>query len=155
MPSDAGFVAHCLELLSVLGVARARRMFGGHGVYADEHFVALIIDEVLYLKADDTARPAFEAAGCQPFRYTAAGGRRAVMAYWNAPDEAMDSRAAMLPWARLALASALRAAATRRPAAPRKAVAQARSRAPASGAAAARGAAAPVKAVARRKPAKA
>jgi DNA transformation protein len=126
-------------------------------VYADERFVALIIDEVLYLKADEAARAAFEAAGCQPFSYHAAGGRRAVMAYWNAPDEAMDSRAAMLPWARLALASALRAAATKRPAAPRKAPAKARNAAPASGVAAARDGreAAPAKAAARRKSPKA
>jgi DNA transformation protein and related proteins len=43
------FVAHCLELLAVLGGTRARRMFGGWGLYADDFFVALIADERLYL----------------------------------------------------------------------------------------------------------
>jgi DNA transformation protein and related proteins len=126
MLADRGFVAHCLELLAPLGPTRARRMFGGHGLYAGEHFVALIVQEVLYLKADELARPAFAAAGCQPFSYTAAAGQRAVMAYWSAPDEAMESPTAMMPWARLALASALRAAAAKRPAKPRKAAAKAR-----------------------------
>jgi DNA transformation protein and related proteins len=128
---DPGLVAHCLELLSSLGPTRARRMFGGHGIYAGEHFVALILHEVLYLKADDSARPAFAAAGCQPFSYTTSAGQRALMAYWSAPDEAMDSPAAMQPWARLALASALRAAAAKRPARPRKPKAKARQTAPA------------------------
>ncbi|MBL8352401.1 MAG: TfoX/Sxy family protein [Burkholderiaceae bacterium] len=126
MAVDPSLVAHCLELLSVLGPARSRRMFGGQGLYVGEHFVALIADDTLYLKADELARPAFEAAGCRPFSYNAAGGRRAVMAYWSAPDEAMESPAQMRPWARQALESALRAAAARRTAVPRKAAARAR-----------------------------
>lgn len=126
MLADHGLVSHCLELLSSLGPTRARRMFGGHGLYAGEHFVALIIQEVLYLKADETARPAFAAAGCQPFGYKTRDGQRAVLAYWSAPDEALESPAAMQPWARLAMASALRAAAARRPAKPRTPAAKAR-----------------------------
>jgi DNA transformation protein len=132
MAADLGFVAHCLELLSALGAPRARRMFGGHGLYVDDHFLALIINEVLYLKADATARPAFEAAGCQPFGYITAAGQRAVLAYWSAPDDAMESPGTMQPWARMAMASALRADAAKRPATPRKTLAKAR-QAPASG----------------------
>lgn len=121
MPSDAAFVEHCLELLSALGSTRPRRMFGGHGLYVDEQFMALVVDNRLYLKADDQAQPAFAAAGCQPFSYATRDGQRQVLAYWSAPDEAMDSPALMLPWARLALASALRAAASKPAARPRKA----------------------------------
>lgn len=36
-------------------------MFGGVGLYAGELFFALIDDDILYLKADDTTRAAFEA----------------------------------------------------------------------------------------------
>ena len=109
------FVAHCLELLSALGPARARRMFGGHGLYIDQLFVALIANDMLYLKADAAARPMFERAGCRHFSYTSAGVSRTVMAWWSAPDDAMESPEQMLPWARLAMASALRAATTKRP----------------------------------------
>jgi len=125
MLAKDGFVDHCLELLGALGAVRARRMFGGHGLYLDGHFVAIVTGQTLYLKADADAQPPFAAAGCQPFAYSAAGGRRTVMAYWSAPDEAMESPGAMQPWARLALASALRAAAARRAAAPRRPRAQA------------------------------
>ena len=103
--------AHALELLSALGPARARRMFGGAGFYIGDHFVALLADEVLYLKADATAQPAFEAAGSQPFTFATKHGRRVVMGYWSAPDAAMESPAQMRPWAALALDCALRAAA--------------------------------------------
>ncbi len=108
-----------LELLGAMGSVRARRMFGGTGIYLDGHFMALIANGVLYLKADASARPAFVAAGCQPFCVDAAG-KRVVMGYWSAPEQAMESPALMRPWALLALDSALRAAAAKRPAARRK-----------------------------------
>lgn len=99
---------HCLELLAPLGAARARRMFGGHGLYVDELFVAIIAFDRLYLKVDAESRPAFEAAGCEPFVYDA-GKRSVAIGYWSAPAEAMESPALMLPWARLALRAALAA----------------------------------------------
>mgnify|MGYP006359969517 CR=1 FL=1 len=69
-PRDA-FVEHCLELLAPLGATRSLRMFGGHGIYIDELFVAIVAFERLYLKVDARSRPAFEAAGCGPFVYEA------------------------------------------------------------------------------------
>lgn len=107
MPPPPPFVEHVIELLATLGPVRARRMFGAHGVYLDDLFVAIVAGERLYLKADDASRAAFEAAGCQPFTYEAQG-RRVALTYWSCPDEALDAPHAMAPWARLALAAALR-----------------------------------------------
>jgi DNA transformation protein and related proteins len=152
-------VEHCLELLAPLGTVRARRMFGGHGLYCDDLFFALIALDRLYLKTDAVSQPAFAAAGCEPFVYlspprpplrgdrppgpqrgpfVAQGeqgnlgqpgislgqGKRVTMSYWTAPPAAMESPAEMQPWARLALAAALRARAAKPSAAPRKARAQ-------------------------------
>lgn len=105
------FVDYCAELLATLGGVRSRRMFGGHGLYVDDIFVALIADERLYLKVDVQSRARFEAAGCRPFTY-AAKGRAQTLSYFTAPDEAMESQALMAHWARLALDAALRARAT-------------------------------------------
>ena len=102
------FAAYCVELLGALGAARSRRMFGGHGLYVDDLFVALVAGDELYLKVDAQTRPQFEAAGCKPFVYDKAG-QAVAMGYWSAPGEATESPAQMLPWARLALAAALRA----------------------------------------------
>ena len=126
--------AHALDLLAGLGLGpvRTRRMFGGAGIYLGEHFVALILAEVLYLKADAIAQPAFTAAGSQPFRHATQAGERIVLAYWSAPDGAMESAAQMRPWAALALDSALRAAAAKRIAMPRKAQAKLRQARPAT-----------------------
>jgi len=117
-----GFVLHCIELLGALGPVRSRRMFGGHGFYVDDHFLALIFNEQLYLKVDDQSRATFEAEGCQPFVYPMKDGSQASLNYMTSPEEAMESPHGMLPWARLALAAALRAAAAKRPA--RKAAAK-------------------------------
>lgn len=116
---SGGLVDHALELLAPLGAVRAKRMFGGHGLYVDELFVAIIAFDRLYLKVDDETRPRFEAAGCQPFVYEGKGSP-VTMSYWTVPAEAMESPALMQPWARLAVAAALRARARKPSAAPRK-----------------------------------
>jgi DNA transformation protein and related proteins len=100
------FVLHCLELLEPVGPVRAKRMFGGYGLYAQDLFVALIADEGLYLRADDASEPHFRQAGGQPFEFEARG-QRMTLRYWTPPAEALESPALMLPWARLATQAAL------------------------------------------------
>ncbi len=127
MAADRELVEHCRELLAPQGAVRVKRMFGGHGFYVDELFIALIAFGRLYLKADALTRERFEAAGCEPFVYESqtGGQRKAVtMGYFTAPEDAMESPALMQPWARLALEAALRARAAKKapakPARPRR-----------------------------------
>lgn len=108
------FVAHCVELLAPLGSVRSKRMFGGHGLYLDEHFVAILTRERLYLKTDASTQTQFEAAGCEPFVYEG-GGRTVQLGFWTVPAEALESSALMAPWARLAMQAALAKAAPRPP----------------------------------------
>lgn len=105
-PWDA-FTLHCLELLSPLGPARARRMFGGVGLYVDGLFIALIADGQLYLKVGPAQMASFEAAGCQPFVFTTADGSRHTMGYRTVPEAALEAPEAMRPWALLAMQAAL------------------------------------------------
>ncbi len=112
------YVDHCVELLSASGAVRARRMFGGWGLYLDELFVALILNEQLYLKVGATNREAFAAEGCAPFVYEAAG-KQVSLGFWSAPAEAMDSPTLMAPWVRLAQQAALSAVASRTQRTPR------------------------------------
>jgi DNA transformation protein len=107
MKTSDEFAAHAAELLSSVGRVTARRMFGGRGLYCDGTMFALIADDVLYLKVDEGNRAEFERAGATPFTY-GAQGRRTVMSYFRAPDEALESPAQAQPWARSAYAAALR-----------------------------------------------
>ena len=124
MARDA-LVDHCTELLAPLGAVRSRRMFGGHGLYVDDLFVAIIAFDRLYLKTAADTRAQFEAAGCTPFVYDS-HGKSVALGYWTAPADAMESPALMLPWARLALQAALAAKASRAAVRPRAAPARAR-----------------------------
>lgn len=107
MSAKDNFADYVVELLTPLGTVTARRMFGGHGIYSDGLMFALIADQVLYFKCDDATRGKFEAAGSRPFVY-ASRSRRVTLSYWSAPEDAMESPALALPWARMALDAALR-----------------------------------------------
>ncbi len=108
----AALADYCCELLATLGPCLPRRMFGGHGISTDGLNVAIVVDlgqgELLWLKANADTRPRFEAAGCQRFTYLAKGQPRSLD-YYSAPEDAMESPAAMAPWARLAMQAALAA----------------------------------------------
>jgi DNA transformation protein len=87
-------------------------MFGAYGISANGLTLAILADlgngEQLRLKADETSRPLFEAAGCKRFVYQAID-KPMSMGYYSAPDDAMESPVLMAPWARRALQAALTA----------------------------------------------
>ena len=86
---------------------RAKNMFGGVGLYADELFFALIDDDILYLKVDDGNRADFEARGMGPFRPFGEGGE--VMKYYELPAELLDEPEALTEWVEKAVQVARRA----------------------------------------------
>jgi len=64
MAVSASFRTFILDQLSrVVSKIRARAMFGGVGIYAGDLFFALIADDTLYFKVDDSNRPDFEQRG--------------------------------------------------------------------------------------------
>jgi DNA transformation protein len=81
-------------------------MFGGWGIYSQDLMFALMIEEVLYLKANAQSVQTWLAAGAQPFMYQARG-KTVKINYYTPPEEAFESAAQMQPWARLALQAAL------------------------------------------------
>lgn len=110
------FAIYCCDLLSGVGRCSSRRMFGGHGISTDGLTFALVADlgggEKLWLKADAETAPCLEAEGCERFSYPMTrSGKTSLqsMNYYSAPEETMESPALMLPWARLALESAVKA----------------------------------------------
>ncbi len=108
MTVSASFRTLVLDQLGrVLPVVRARRMFGGVGIYAGELFFALIDDDILYLKADDATRPAFEARGMGPFRPYGPDGP--PMHYYQLPEDVLEDAEALRPWVDDALGVARRA----------------------------------------------
>jgi DNA transformation protein and related proteins len=61
------------DLFKPFGEVAAKRMFGGHGVYAEGLCFAVSSDGEVFLKADAESRASFSAAGSSPFIYVAKG----------------------------------------------------------------------------------
>jgi DNA transformation protein len=108
MKAPDPFAEQVVGLLTPLGPVRARRMFGGHGIFMDDVMFALIARETLYFKADAESEPAFRKAGSEPFTYQR-NDREVSLSYWRAPEGVIDDMAALTPWAERALAAARRA----------------------------------------------
>ena len=58
MTVGAAFLQYVLEQLERLGAVSSRRMFGAVGLYRDDVFFAIIDDDTLYFKVDDSTRAA-------------------------------------------------------------------------------------------------
>ena len=106
--NDPGFLT---ELFSGFGPIAVRRMFSGAGVFADGLMIALVVDGVIYLKADDSFVPLFEREGQAPFSYATKNGEHTLTSYWRMPDRLYDDAEELARWARDAHAVALRKAA--------------------------------------------
>lgn len=102
------FVDNLPEVFARFGPVRARRMFGGYGIYHDDLMFALVADDVLYLKVDDKSVAAFTERGLQPFEY-AKDSKMVKLSYYMAPEEIFDDPETASAWAVLAFEAALRA----------------------------------------------
>jgi DNA transformation protein len=79
-------------------------MFGGVGIYSGELFFALIADDTVYFKTDESTRHEFEARGMGPFRPFGDDG--GTMQYYQLPEDLLEDPDALRPWAEKAVAIA-------------------------------------------------
>jgi DNA transformation protein and related proteins len=122
-----GFADFVVEQLDGCGDISTKRMFGGVGVYCEDVFFAIIDDDILYLKVDDTTRKDFEREGCGPFRPY--GDDRETMGYYDVPVSILEDAGELVKWSRRAIAVAAAARAAK-PSRPRRAPADRRRRRP-------------------------
>lgn len=110
MPIEDEFVSYLEEFLQNIGPVRAKRMFGGYGLFLDGLMFALIADDTLYFKVDDENRPDFESLGLEAFSYEKKG-KPFKLSYYQCPEEAIENQRMITEWGNKAYAAALRAAA--------------------------------------------
>ena len=100
---DDGFLEFVRDQLRGLdGQLEFRRMFGGHGVYLDGFFFAILMRGRFYLKASDATRGQFVSRGMEPFR---PNERQTIKSYYEAPPEVLESPAQLAEWVRRACAA--------------------------------------------------
>lgn len=83
------------ERLSAVVPVQTKAMFGGVGIYTEGLFFALIAEDRLYLKVDDTNRGDFEAAGMSAF-YPYDSPK--PMHYWELPAGVLDDPKELAVW---------------------------------------------------------
>lgn len=106
MAVSESYRAFVLEQLNRVRPVTARSMFGGVGIYAAGVFFALIAQDRLYFKVDDTTRGEFERRGMEPFRPF---GEENAMGYYEVPADVLESVEPLRAWTDQAVAVALRA----------------------------------------------
>lgn len=125
MSVSADFLEYVIEQLSGVAKITSRRMFGGVGLYANDLFFALIDDDTVYLKVDDSNRADFVARGCKAFR-PFADDPTYSMNYFELPADVLEDADLLRPWARKSFAVAASAAAAKQQRAARKPAARAK-----------------------------
>jgi DNA transformation protein len=106
---SVGDLDHFAEMFSVVGPVNVRRMFGGAGIFAEDMMIALAVDGVVFLKADERSIPDFEREGLAPFRYHTKEGERTIASFWRMPERLYDEPDELAHWATQALEAARRA----------------------------------------------
>jgi DNA transformation protein and related proteins len=95
------------EVFDAFGPIRARRMFGGWGIYHDGLMFGLYAAGRLYLKTDAQNVAKFEAAGSELFTYMQRD-KAVKLSYWSAPETVLDERDQARLWGLSAFEAALR-----------------------------------------------
>ena len=95
MSADS-FTDFVLEQLQDLERIHCRAMFGGHGLYSDEHFFAIVYEGGLYMKTNAQTRPRYEAAGMHAFR---PNPRQCLKNYYSVPADVLEDPCQLIEWA--------------------------------------------------------
>ena len=104
MRVSAGFREFVLDQLAGVEGLRARSMFGGVGLYAEDVFFGILAADVVFFKVSDSNRREYEAAGSSPFRPYA--NRVMTMSYYNVPIVVLEDASLLAEWAARAVAAA-------------------------------------------------
>ena len=104
MKVSTGFRDFVLDQLAGIDGLRARSMFGGVGLYAEDVFFGILAADVLFFKVDDTNRREYDIAGSSAFKPYA--DRAMTMPYYNVPMDVLEDADALGEWAGRAVAIA-------------------------------------------------
>ncbi len=100
------FLNLIIEKLSPIGDIKGRAMFGGYGIFHEGLMFALISEDILYFKVNDSNRDRYEKAGSKPFPHG--------ISYWEVPTEVFEDTTQLHEWANISIAIAEEAAKKKR-----------------------------------------
>lgn len=93
---------YILDQLSMVDLVHMKNMFGGIGIFCDGKMFGMIDGGGTFrLKADNSNRPDFEAAGMEAFEHK---GKKNAMPYWEVPANVVEDKKLLKEWAEKAIA---------------------------------------------------
>jgi len=107
MAISEDYLQFVMDQLSDFGDIHSKKMFGGAGIYHDSLMFALVGNNGLYLKVDETNQEAFEAYGMRAFM---SSEKKKGLPYWEVPLEILEDKTSLAKWAEKAFQVALNAA---------------------------------------------
>ena len=98
--SQESFKDFVLDQLAELGSLHCKAMFGGHGLYRDDVFFAIIYRSRLYFKTDKSSQPQYIKYKSRPFKPNA---KQTLKTYYEVPVEILEDQKQIMDWAHTAV----------------------------------------------------
>ncbi len=97
MAVSDSYLAFVLEQLDGVRRLVTKRMFGGIGMYSDGMFFAVIDNDTLFFKVDETLAKRYRDKGMPPF--APIPGARPMMGYYQVPPDVLEDGRLLVKWA--------------------------------------------------------
>ena len=85
------YLQFIMQKLDPLGNVTSRAMFGGYGIFHEGVMFALITDDTLYFKVNESNRDMYKQSGSKPFQHG--------ISYWEVPAELLEEASKLHEWA--------------------------------------------------------
>ena len=106
MKASPEYLNFVIDKLSQIGDVRSRAMFGGYGIFYEGSMFALIAEDTLYFKVNESNRGMYEKARSKPFPHG--------ISYWEVPTEVIEENTKLHDWANISIEIAREAAKKRK-----------------------------------------
>lgn len=100
MKTSDGFKEFVIDQLRGLEAVRARKMFGGHGLYHGETFFGILFRGQLFFKVHPATRDEYERRGMKPF---CPKPGQTMKNYLEVPADVFEDPHELVVWARAAI----------------------------------------------------
>ena len=98
MAVSESFLSFVLEQLADVRQIVTKRMFGGVGIYSDGTFFAVIDNDTLFFKVDETLSQRYRDRGMPPFMPVP--GATPMTGYYQVPPDVIEDADALAKWAK-------------------------------------------------------
>ena len=101
MSVSDSFLAFVLEQLDAVPGVVTKRMFGGIGIYSDGTFFAVIDNDTLFFKVDETLAKRYRDKGMPPFApIPGAKPPKGTPGYYQVPPDVLEDARSLAKWAK-------------------------------------------------------